>query len=299
MDKNIYVNSIIEKRILLKPEFINKKLEANIENTLRNEIGDKCIKEGFIDKKSIKIIKRSKAIVMRNDFSGDLAIDIIFSANICNPVRGNIITCEIKRINKLGLQAEVSPLSIIVAKQYHDNKEIFKDLKVGQKIDIVVIAKRFSLHDNVIEVVGKIVEKGSKVDYSKKKIKVKNEKIEVIGENSDENSDEEKDLLDSDVEISDGEENAGNESVDAEEDAGNESENESEEDAGSESENESEDAGSESEDAGSESGDEGKEDAKGDGGEEGGEEEGGEEEEEELEEEEDDEVEDVDEGDEY
>ena len=155
MEKDIYINTILKKRILIKPENINKKLNENIENILKYEVGNKCIKEGYVNSDSINIIKRSAGKILSNNFSGDLAVDVIYSANVCNPVRNNIIECTITRINKLGIQAENEPLWIIIAKQYHNNKDIFKNLKVGQKIEVIVIGKRYSLNDKVIEIVGK------------------------------------------------------------------------------------------------------------------------------------------------
>ena len=100
---------------------MNKNYEKNINDLLKYEVGDKCIKEGYIKCESINIIKRSIAKIISSNFSGNLAIDIIYSADVCNPVRGNIVECRIIRINKLGLQAENPPLSIIIAKQYHNN----------------------------------------------------------------------------------------------------------------------------------------------------------------------------------
>jgi len=156
MEKDIYINTILKKQVILKPEYINRNFEKNIENLLKSEVGDKCIKEGYVKSDSINIIKRSTSKIISSNFSGDVAINIVYSANVCNPVRGNIIECTIKNINKLGLQAENFPLSIIVAKQYHNNKDIFKNLKVGQKVEISVIGKRYSLNDKIIEIVGKL-----------------------------------------------------------------------------------------------------------------------------------------------
>ena len=156
MENNIYINTLLKKRVMLKPEYINKNYNKNIENVLKDDVGNKCIKEGYIKEDSINIIKRSTAKIISSNFSGDLAIDIIYSADICNPVRGNVIECQITRINKLGIQADNPPLSIIVAKQYHINKDIFKNLKIGQKIEVLVIGKRYLLNDKIIEIVGKL-----------------------------------------------------------------------------------------------------------------------------------------------
>ncbi len=181
IEKNIYINTILKKRIILRSEYINKNFLTNIEKLLKDEVGDKCIKEGYINANSIKIIKRSIAKIISSNFSGDLAIDINYYASVCNPVRGNVIVCKIIRINKLGVQAENFPLSVIVAKQYHNNKDIFKNLKVGQIIDVLVIGKRYSLNDKIIEVVGKLTtDKDINKTIKIRKLKSKNKELTNI-----------------------------------------------------------------------------------------------------------------------
>lgn len=197
MNKNIYVNTILKQRIIIKPEYINKNLNKNIEQILKKEVGDKCINEGYIKSDTINIIKRSAAQIISRNFSGDLAIDIIYSANVCKPVRGNIINCTITRINKLGLQGENFPLSIIIAKQYHNNKDIFKNLRVGQQIDILVIGTRYSLNDKVIEVVGKLT---TDKDINKSIKQIKGEKKEEVFESKPLEEKQAESELESDIE---------------------------------------------------------------------------------------------------
>ena len=156
MEKNIYIKSLLKKQLIIKPEYINKNINNNIIEILKDNVGDKCTKDGYIQKDSINIMKKSTAKLMTHNFSGNLIIDVQYSANICNPVRGNIINCKITHINKFGIQAENFPLSVIVAKQYHNNKELFKNLNIGQDIDILVIGKRYSLNNNVIDIIGKL-----------------------------------------------------------------------------------------------------------------------------------------------
>lgn len=263
MEKNIYISSILKRRIVLKPEYINKNYEKNIEDLLKYEVGDKCIEEGYVKKDTIKIIKRSVAKVVTNNFSGSLVVDIIYSADICNPVRGNVIDCTITRINKLGLQAENIPLSIIIAKQYHNNKDIFKNLKVGQKIEAFIIGKRYFLNDKVIEIVGKLttdtninkkirikkilpkpkemtnifqeipslneeqpVEELESIEEASKEEETEEEEEEDISDMEEDISDE-NDLLESDIE-EDGEEEDGEEEEGEEEDGEEDSEEEEE-----------------------------------------------------------------------
>ena len=203
MADNIFVNTTLYKRIYLKPEYLNKNFEKNIGSLLEDEIGDKCISEGYIKKDSINVIKRSVGQSFGNTFAGHIGFDVIYSAEVCNPVNGNIIKAKIIRVNKLGIQAEEGPLSIIIAKEYHENKDLFKDLHIEDEIEVLVIGKRYSLNDNKIEIIGKLAH-----DKTKKKIKLNKKKeidvevepteLEKIEEISEEGSVEEIDIEEED-----------------------------------------------------------------------------------------------------
>ena len=54
-------------------------------------------------------------------FTGDITYDIAYTADICNPVIGNLIDCKVKFINKLGILANNDPIKVIVGKQFHIN----------------------------------------------------------------------------------------------------------------------------------------------------------------------------------
>lgn len=168
MEKNIFINTILKRQLILKPEYINKNLNKNIENLLKHEVGNKCIKEGYVNNDSIQVVKRSAAKIMSINFSGNLVINLEYSANICNPVRGNVIECTITHVNKFGLQAENHPLSVIIAKQHHNNKDVFKNLSVGQKIEVMVIGKRYALNSNVIDIIGKLTTDKDIIKLTKK-----------------------------------------------------------------------------------------------------------------------------------
>lgn len=156
MQKNIFINTLLQKSIILKPEYMNKNLETNIFNSLKDEVGDKCIDEGYIDANTIKIVKRSLPKMITFNFSSDLLINVDYTAELCNPVRGNIIDCEVTHINKLGIRGINGPLIILVARQYHDNKKVFENIEVGQKIDVLVIGKKYTVNDKNIQIIGKL-----------------------------------------------------------------------------------------------------------------------------------------------
>ena len=177
MDENkVFINNILYKKVAIEPKYLNKNIEKYILNNLKFNLEGKCIKEGFVLPDSIKIVRRSVGKTYGCDFSGNIVYDIVYSAKICNPAENDIISCVIKNINKLGVLAENGPLSIIIAKQYHQDKSIFKNIEIGDYINIKVLGKKFELNDFKISVIGQIVQEG--------KIKTK-KKIKVISNNHD------------------------------------------------------------------------------------------------------------------
>lgn len=200
MESNIYTNCLLERRVQVPAKALNKNLEKNIVEILINDIGDKCVAEGFVKKDSIQIQQRSEGKVDNTDFRGNTNYIVRFTADICNPVRGNIIKCKVDRINKLGVMSLIGPLSIIVIKQYHINKGLFKDLEVGKEISVEVIGARFSVNDDTIQVIGKLsndtkVKKSNKIEKIKKQASIftKNPGIDDNLENKQSNIDKSKD----------------------------------------------------------------------------------------------------------
>ena len=156
MSSNIFYETILQKRVLLNANEFNNDINSKLQNILKDKFENKCVKEGFIEDNSINIINRSIPYIYGNQMNGQLAINVQFSVKLCCPVKNNIIKCSIKKINKLGILASVGPLSIIVARQFHKDKDIFKNLKEDNDIEIKVIDKKFKVNDNTISVIAKI-----------------------------------------------------------------------------------------------------------------------------------------------
>tara|TARA_B110000208_G_scaffold192000_1_gene261654 strand:- start:5206 stop:6126 length:921 start_codon:yes stop_codon:yes gene_type:complete len=193
-DSNLYNNLLLKKAIYIKPSLLNKNLNDSIKTKIIDKYNGKCTSEGYIKKDSIIILKRTIGIIDGSNFKGFVKFNIVFSADICNPVNGSIITCDIKNINKLGLFAQDGPLSIIVPKDYHESKESFKDLNIGDTITVEVLGKQFQLNDTVALLIGRLSGDIVKKKFIIKKIKLKNKKVELFDDSGlEEVTDGEKD----------------------------------------------------------------------------------------------------------
>ena len=178
-ESNLYQNLLLNKTVYISPSELNKNLNEIIENKLLNKYNGICIKEGYIKSDSISIIKRTIGKLDGSNFRGLFKFNIVFSADICNPVNGTIIKCVIKNINKLGLFAQDGPLSIIIPRDYHETKTIFKDLNIGDTVEVEVLGKQFQLNDTAALIIGRLSS-----NVVKKKFKIKKIKIKPIDNNS-------------------------------------------------------------------------------------------------------------------
>lgn len=187
---DIYYDIILKHRLILSSKFFTKDIDNYILNYLKNELEGKCVYEGFIKKDSLSIIKRSSGLITGSRFTGDITIDTLLNAKICNPQQGNLIDCKIKFINKLGILGYNGPLTIIVSKQLSNNIENFQNYKEGDIIKVEIIAKKFLLNDKEIQIVGKLFNKNvnkklnKKIDVVEDKV-IKSDKENIIDDNID------------------------------------------------------------------------------------------------------------------
>ncbi len=170
--EDINYETLIYKRITLEPKMLNTNLEQNISELVKAKYGNKYLQEGYVKKESIEVIKRSMLQQIPNKFNGDMITNVIFKAIVINPVKGNVIVGKISGINKAGFLVNQSPFIINVLIEQHENKALFKDLKVGDEVRLVVIATKYNQKNNTIMIIAKLEE-----EYNKKmKIKIKSKK---------------------------------------------------------------------------------------------------------------------------
>ena len=154
---NIYVASVLNNSITISADKITSNLDNVIANELKMTIGNKCGPHGYVDGDSIVILKRSIGKINSAHLNGSLSYDVSYKANICNPIEGSIIECQVVNKNKMGILAEKAPLSIVLARQHHQDNDRFEDLNIDDIINITVVGKRFELYDNQITAIGKLV----------------------------------------------------------------------------------------------------------------------------------------------
>jgi len=153
-------------------EINTKNLDQKVYNKLLEKVDNKCYKNGYILKNSIKMINKSLCKLENLDSENKLLYNIKFSANILKPSKDDIIDCYIDNINKMGIIAYIklkdiiedynggntlndSPLIIIIPLQLIENIDT---MNIGKKIKVKVNATRIKFNANQIQIVGTIIE---------------------------------------------------------------------------------------------------------------------------------------------
>lgn len=171
-----YTTTTISKNIVLTPKQLDKKIDDNILSQFREQFEGKCIAEGYVKPGSVKLVKRTVGMSNPNHFTGNISFDVLFKIDVCNPFPGNVIECSVDKLNELGVLSVMGPMQIIIPKGLHEDKSPFKEMRVGDKIKVSVIAKRFDLYDTKIHVTARLTtEVGKEIKLTEEK-EVKEEK---------------------------------------------------------------------------------------------------------------------------
>jgi DNA-directed RNA polymerase subunit E'/Rpb7 len=196
---NIYFNSVLKKKINVEPKFLNSNLDNFIIQYLKKNFEGKCIAEGYVKPETITVLKKSIGLLAGSRFTGDITYEIIYTADVCNPVIGNVIDCKVKFINKLGILGHNGPITIVVRKQFNDNDNDFDNIKENDIIKVEVIAKKFHLNEKEIKIVTKIYNEFEKSETKSKKDIVQSDLTPFDDEYNDEIQDDLLEITNEDI----------------------------------------------------------------------------------------------------
>lgn len=164
---DIYFHTQIRRKVSLNPRYLDDDFSKSIEKIVKNGIEGKCVREGYVVPGTVVVLERSMGNLNNNQFNGNVLFDVVVGVKVCNIPVNSVVRANVKKINKVGILAELGPLVIMVPREIHLMKEIFKDIKIGQDVDILIIGKTYELDSKKISVYGKLNEE------TKKKLKIK------------------------------------------------------------------------------------------------------------------------------
>jgi len=159
--KGIYMQNILTRKIVL-PFVV---LGGNIKELLSQKVSEmyegKCIKEGFIKKKSCNIVSYSAGILKNNN----VVFDVLFECLVCKPSEGMKFKVTVKNITKAGIRAEYkqdSPIVVFISRDHAYKNKNLNSINVEDTIYIRVIGIRYELNDEFISIIADIDERKMK-----------------------------------------------------------------------------------------------------------------------------------------
>ena len=159
INKDLFFKTIIDVKENINPNDIKSKdsIEDKLLQKLKNKLGDKCSKYGYIQKQSIKIVNRSLGEIISRHFNGKLTYNIKLEVDICCPSKNDIITCKVIAKNKIGILCQNKPLVVILSKDIHVNNEQFNSIKENDIISVKILDYKYNYSDDQIQVVATLI----------------------------------------------------------------------------------------------------------------------------------------------
>jgi DNA-directed RNA polymerase subunit E'/Rpb7 len=155
----VYMKSILDRKLSLSITEIGKNVKSNLEIKLDATMGGKCVSEGYIRPKSLRILNYSSGLVNNNV----VEFHVVFEAMVCLPTENMLIECVCKTMTKAGIHAHViddeknMPITMFIARDHHHLDDRFSQIKEGDKLKSKVIGIRYELDDEYISVLGKLM----------------------------------------------------------------------------------------------------------------------------------------------
>ena len=100
--RDIWMKNILTRKIILPFQSVGSNIRENIIKMLEEESYNKCSKEGYIKNKSINVLSYSSGVVEENH----VVFDVSFECEICHPVEGQQIKCQVENITRAGIKAK-------------------------------------------------------------------------------------------------------------------------------------------------------------------------------------------------
>lgn len=168
-----FFETVLSDTVKVHPTHLHKELHSHIADILRSKYEGICSRFGFVNEGSIEILEVGKGIVEMHTFHGFVLYSVKFRASICNPAIGSLMLADVVNMNSFGilcaaaycdLAKKRNIVDIIIPRQVNT---MFADpiqlsnIKVGDRLQVEIIGKKYQLKHNRISTIGKVVESKS------------------------------------------------------------------------------------------------------------------------------------------
>jgi DNA-directed RNA polymerase subunit E'/Rpb7 len=161
MSNQPYIESLLSKKVVLPITDVGKNIKDNLQKKIRNLVEGKCVAEGYIKPKSVEIVSYSSGLI-KDDH---VEFQIIYKCMVCNPVSEMEMDCVVYNMTKAGIHAHVVdeaeniPITIFVARDYHQAATDFDNVSEKDNIKVKIIGVRFELNDSTITAIASFINK--------------------------------------------------------------------------------------------------------------------------------------------
>lgn len=161
----VYMKQMLAMKVFMRINEVGTNTRANLEHKIVQRTEGKCVPEGYIRPRTVRVIKYSAGIVN----SEYIEFQAVYECMVCNPVEGMKIECDVVDITMAGIHAVVpgdipgKPLiEVFIARDHNYLNRNFGNIKEGMKIEARIIGKRFELNDPCITVGAMLMEDRAK-----------------------------------------------------------------------------------------------------------------------------------------
>ena len=173
--QDVYHRSIVSQKVILDIKNVGGNLKEIIEKKIGYDIEGKCTTEGYIKPRSVSVINYSNGRITNGML---IVFDAVFECDICLPVEGMKIECQVKNVTKAGIRAEInlsgeedesSPVVIFIARDHHIENKYYNDVSENDTISVRVIGQRFELNDKYITIIAELLGPTKKYNTTQRK----------------------------------------------------------------------------------------------------------------------------------
>lgn len=154
----IYRKSLLQTKVVLAMAEVGRNVQDNLIMKMERKYGGKCIRDGYIQPKSIELVSHSSG----NILGEYIEFHVVYHCNVCNPDDDMELECLCKTVTKAGVHAQVidkhgnAPITVFVARE-HEDGNAFQNMKEGDVMRVRVLGQRFELNDDCICVIAILV----------------------------------------------------------------------------------------------------------------------------------------------
>jgi DNA-directed RNA polymerase subunit E'/Rpb7 len=165
MEAGIYTRCLLKRRVKLPATLQNRHATESIADLLRARVEGVCGADGYIRPRSVQVVDVSPGIIEMSSLSGHAVYNVKFTADVCNPAKGDVLTLRVENATPYGVLAvnmsDQRVLEVILQREpvSFEHSETIDDLEPGDTVTLEVMCRHFKLGQKHITLVGRAVSK--------------------------------------------------------------------------------------------------------------------------------------------